>query len=337
MGPPTRSIAGALGVFLASGLLLGAAADRPAERSFELTYSAILDGIPKGAGKVALWIPIPKSDDHQEIRDVRIESPYPVRLTVDPRYGNQTAYIEADHPAVPSFAVDVSYGVTRKEYVHRDFASGRKAGDAGDAALPRDLEADRLVPLNERIRRLAAEVTAGKTTDLEKARAIYDYVLSTMKYDKSGTGWGHGDILWACDAKRGNCTDFHALFIGLCRAAGIPARFMIGFPLPASRGEGAIPGYHCWAEFHLRGFGWVPVDASEAWKHPDKRSYFFGAWDENRVQLSAGRDIVLSPAQAGPPLNYLVYPYGEVDGKAFDGIVTKFTYRDTESAKGGAR
>ena len=337
MVPPTRSIAAALGVALASGLLLGAAADRPAERSFEFTYSATLDGIPKGAGKVALWIPIPKSDDHQEIRDVRIESPFPVRLTVDPRYGNQTAYIEVDDPDVPSFTVDVSYGVTREEYVHRDFANAGRTGDAGDAAVPRDLEANRLVPLNQRIRGLSAEVTAGKTTDLEKARAIYDYVLSTMKYDKSGTGWGHGDILWACDAKRGNCTDFHALFIGLCRAAGIPARFMIGFPLPASRGEGAIPGYHCWAEFHLRGFGWVPVDASEAWKHPDERSYFFGAWDENRVQLSAGRDIVLSPAQAGPPLNYLVYPYAEIDGKPFDGVVKKFTYRDVESAKGGAR
>jgi transglutaminase-like putative cysteine protease len=106
------------------------------------------------------------------------------------------------------------------------------------------LKPDRLVPINARVRALAAEVTQGKRTDLEKARAIYDYVVSTMKYDKTGTGWGNGDFDGACDSKRGNCTDFHAVFIGLVRAAGISAKFSIGFPLPEARGQGDVPGYH---------------------------------------------------------------------------------------------
>ena len=72
------------------------------------------------------------------------------------------------------------------------------------------LQPDRLVPLDEQIRGIAAEVTAQAETPLEKARAIYDYVVDTMVYDKSGTGWGNGDIYWACDVKTGNCTDFHA-------------------------------------------------------------------------------------------------------------------------------
>jgi hypothetical protein len=110
------------------------------------------------------------------------------------------------------------------------------------------MKPDRLVPLDDTIRKLALQVTEGKKTDLEKARAIYDYVEKTMAYDKSGTGWGNGDIYWACDAKRGNCTDFHALFIGLNRAVGIPAKFEIGFPIPGDRGQGEIGGYHCWAD-----------------------------------------------------------------------------------------
>lgn len=320
-----------LGVTLAAGVSLATAPAVPAERTFDFTYSATIDQIPEGAAKVAVWIPVPGSDDQQDVRNVRIESPYPVRTTVGSRYGNKMAYIEADSPKVSSFEVKITYEVTRREFVHRDFPASGTAVSSEESLPSRYLKPDRLVPLNDTIRDLSAKVTAGKKTDLEKARAIFDYVVSNMKYDKSGTGWGHGDIMWACDAKRGNCTDFHALFIGLCRAAGIPARFKIGFPLPEKRGGSAIPGYHCWAEFYLRGFGWVPVDASEASKHPGKRKYFFGAWDENRVQLSAGRDIVLQPHQAGPPVNYFVYPYVEVDGVPFDGIERKFSFRDRSS------
>ena len=141
-----------------------------------------------------------------------------------------------------------------------------------------------------------------------------------MRYDKSGTGWGRGDALFACDARRGNCTDFHALVIGMARSVGIPARFAIGLPLPAARGAGEIPGYHCWAELYVEGRGWVPVDTSEAAKDPARRDYFFGHHDENRLEFSRGRHLTLVPAQQGPPLNFFVYPYAEVDGKPHEAI-----------------
>jgi len=99
------------------------------------------------------------------------------------------------------------------------------------------------------------------------------------------------------------------------RAAGIPAGFDIGFSVPEDRHAGAVTGYHCWAEFYLEPYGWIPVDASEAWKHPEKKNYFFGAHDDNRLQLSVGRDIRLEPPQYCEPLNYFVYPYAELDGK----------------------
>ena len=201
----------------------------------------------------------------------------------------------------------------------------------GSAAAPKDLarflEPDRLVPIDGRMKELADENTRGKQGTVERAHALYDYVFQTVRYDKSGTGWGRGDSLWVCDAKHGNCTDFHSLFISLARAEGIPARFEIGFPVPTGT-EGTIPGYHCWAEFFVNGVGWVPVDISEAWKDPKKHDYFFGTLDANRVQFSVGRDLTLQPKQDGGPLNYFIYPYVEVDGKPFEGIEKKFSYRE---------
>jgi transglutaminase-like putative cysteine protease len=194
--------------------------------------------------------------------------------------------------------------------------------------MKRYLEPDKLVPLNDTIAELSRQQTAGDATPLQKARHIYDYVIATMRYDKSGEGWGRGDAVWACTAKRGNCTDFHSLFIGMMRSAGIPARFEIGFPLPEGKSEGDIPGYHCWAEFYLSGIGWIPVDASEAWKNPAKRDYFFGAHDDNRVFFTYGRDLVLSPEQKGPALNYFIYPYAESDGQPVKGLTTHFAFRD---------
>ena len=121
----------------------------------------------------------------------------------------------------------------------------------------------------------------------------------------------------------------------MARAEGIPARFEIGFPVPGGA-AGAIPGYHCWAEFFVNGVGWVPVDISEAWKDPQKHDYFFGALDANRVQFTIGRDLTLEPKQEGGPLNYFIYPYVEVDGKPFDGIEKRSSYQEAAALPGGA-
>ena len=190
------------------------------------------------------------------------------------------------------------------------------------------LRPNRLVPLDGMIADLSKQHTAGAASPLEKARKVFDYVVSTMAYDKSGEGWGRGDAIYACDVKKGNCTDFHALFIGMMRAAGIPARFEIGFPLPRSEKQGIVPGYHCWAEFHVDGIGWIPVDASEAWKDPARKDYFFGALDEHRVKFTTGRDILLDADQAGEPLNYFIYPYAELDGEPVEAMEKRFLFRD---------
>ena len=172
---------------------------------------------------------------------------------------------------------------------------------------------------------LALEVTHEAETDLERGRALYDHVLARMKYDKSGTGWERGDAVYACDMRKGNCTDFHSYFIALSRAIGIPARFAIGASIPADRDEGQISGYHCWAEFFANG-KWVPVDISEASKNPDVADYYFGHNPANRFEISKGRDLVVDPAPASGPINFLVYPLLEIDANPMK-VDTEFSFR----------
>jgi transglutaminase-like putative cysteine protease len=322
-----------LALCIAGATGFAANAPAPRERFFSFEYVVTVKDIPAGAHTVEIWLPEPHDDAFQRITGLHVDSPYPSETTAGAE-GNRMVHIRLTDPKEPSIAVTMRFDAERKERIQPLIgpltASAPAAGEGLPDGLTRYLQPDRLVPLDDTIRRWAREVVeaAGAKTDLEMARAIYNHVVATVKYDKTGKGWGNGDIYYACDARRGNCTDFHAIFIGYARAVGIPARFAIGFPLPADRGAGKIAGYHCWAEFYAKGIGWVPVDASEAAKNPAKREYFFGAHDENRVEFSKGRDVLLSPRQQGDPLNYFVYPYVELDGGKYTSLETSYSYQD---------
>ena len=93
--------------------------------------------------------------------------------------------------------------------------------------------------------------------------------------------------------------------------------------------EGKVGGYHCWAKFLADG-RWVPVDISEADKHPELKEYYFGSLTEDRVQFSVGRDLVLTPETAAETVNYLAYPYAEVNGKQHKSFRKAFQYSDIE-------
>jgi transglutaminase-like putative cysteine protease len=302
-------------------------------RNFEFTYLTRIPALPADAKTSRIWIPLPQSDRYQTIDNLKIETPFGYTKHRDLEYGNEYLYLEFPAAKVTEpTEVRISFEVARREHrVALNAHPVTKQSGLTSPDLQRFLQPDRRVPLQGVIAELSAQQTVGLEDPLPKARAIYNYVIATMRYDKSGTGWGNGDAIWACTAKRGNCTDFHSLFIGMMRAAGIPARFEIGFPLPADQHDGAIAGYHCWAEFYVEPYGWIPVDASEAWKHPDKKDYFFGAHDDNRLQFTVGRDIRLDPPQQGDPLNYFIYPYAEVDGKPF-AVESKFSFQDRASS-----
>jgi transglutaminase-like putative cysteine protease len=296
---------------LASAVLLLAApsifAAEP--KTYVATYTATIASIPAAAKNVTLWIPLPVSRGAQRVSDVAIESPYKWTRHTEKEFGNAYATTTIADPASGDVSVKVRFNATRlEESIDQPFET-----KATKAELQRALKADKLVTLSPRVRKLAAEVTAGKSGALDQARAIYDYLVTNMTYDKVVPGWGHGDTERACDIKKGNCTDFHSLFISLARAKGIPARFVIGFPLTAK--DGVVKGYHCWAEFYVKGKGWIPVDASDASKSsdPSVRNYLFGHLDTERVQFTIGRDLVLTPRTA-EPLNFFIYPHAEMAG-----------------------
>ncbi|HEX8131450.1 MAG TPA: transglutaminase domain-containing protein [Pyrinomonadaceae bacterium] len=311
----------------------------PRERKFEFEYRATVREVPAGARRLELWIPVPHDTPFQRITGLSIDSEHPYRLHTA-QYGNRILHLSLKNPPPSGLSVTMRFNAARSEHIQGRLRQAEAAAATTVVAEERDpnmarwLAPDRLVPIDGKVRQWAQEVVdaAGAKTDLERARAIYNHVVATVKYDKSGQGWGRGDIYYACDARRGNCTDFHAIFIGYCRALGIPARFAIGFPLPADRGAGQVSGYHCWAEFYAAGIGWVPVDASEAAKDPARREYFFGAHDENRVEFTTGRDLVLNPKQRGMPLNYFIYPYAEADGQPLNNVERGFAYRDVSPA-----
>ena len=295
-------------------------------RRFTFHYGFTVKNLPAGK-QVRIWIPEAHSDAYQEVKVTSAEGDVPLSKTGESKYENEIYYAETASPQ-PELRFDIEYDVVRHERVA--LGSGERVTPISltSAEKQQDLQPDMLVPVTGLPADLAAKVTHGKTEPLDKARAIYDYVFTTMSYDKTGTGWGRGDVLYACDAKKGNCTDFHSLFIAMARSQGIPARFEIGFPLPADKHSAEIAGYHCWSDFYIDGRGWIPVDISEAWKHPEKRDYFFGSHDVNRIQFSMGRDLRLDPLQAGKPLNYFVYPYVEVDGREYSNVSLAFSFAD---------
>ena len=314
---------------LPAATALGAEAAAPNVRRFQIQYTATIPAPPAGAQRLRMWLPYPESDAWQSIDGLILTAPFPHSVHQDREYGNSLLFLESQPAPTSGGEVTMTFAVTRREYINRlDGPHPAEANHTDAKLLERFRQPDKLVPLQGKIAEVAREATKNAHTDPEKARAIYDYVTAQLHYDKSGTGWGRGDAIWACDNKRGNCTDFHSLLIGMARAVGIPAKFEIGLPVPDGQAEGTIGGYHCWAAFYLDGIGWLPVDSSEASKNPAKRDYFFGALDTNRVRLSVGRDITLDPAQQGPPVNYLVYPYVEVDGKPLQGVTQSFTFRD---------
>lgn len=268
---------------------------------FEFIYRAWL---PEITDTAHAWIPIASKDSFQTIDVKSIKAPGKQEMLEDKKYGNKVLFLTLS-PEDSRKTIEIKYKVRRRE-------KGVYASETSTAS--QYLEAEQLVPAEERFRKIAEEVVEGKKGDLVRARALYDHVIDRMRYMKYGTGWGKGDAVYACDAKSGNCTDFHSYFIALCRAVGIPARFAIGASIPSERNEGGIDGYHCWAEFYTDG-KWWPVDISEGDKCSSLSTYYFGHHPANRIELSRGRDLMLEPGPASGPINFLAYPVLEVNGK----------------------
>jgi len=322
-----------LAIFIFFVLIFSIYANVPKHRDFIFDYELVIKDIPSEASEVKIWIPFPAEKSYQIIEDEIEGSKWLSSTTYDRKYRNKILYYTIKNPKDSSIKVSMRYKIKRYEYSHKPAAYVQQEA-LSDVELNNYLLPSRLVTISPQVKELASGITQGKDTTIDKARAIYDYVFKNVSYDKTIPGWGWGDTERVCLLKSGNCTDFHSLFISLARASGIPAKFVMGVLLP-KKNKGSLKSYHCWAEFYAEGFGWIPIDISEAWKDKSKYEYHFGTIDENRVEFTQGRDIVLEPPQKNTPLNYFIYPYVEIDGKVFENVDTTFVVQDNNLKGGG--
>ena len=133
-----------------------------------------------------------------------------------------------------------------------------------------------MIPIKGRISELARGIDLPEGEPLRAGRRIYDYLVDTMVYNYQAPGAGTGNAVWACDSKTGDCTDYHSVFIGVCRWRGIPADHVFGLTMPPEKSEGDTRNCHCWAQFWVADVGWIPIDASRADKFPEDRDFYFG-------------------------------------------------------------
>ena len=295
----------------ASQELLGILTGRDA---FEFRYQATL---PQITGPALCWLPLATSDDFQTVTVKSVNVPGKQKTLEDKAHGNHILFLELS-PADSGKKMEIVYDVERLE-------KSAYADSPGNAA--KYLQPERMVPSNETIKAIAEKAVQGRHGDLMLARALYDHVIDKMRYMKFGEGWGKGDAVFACNSLYGNCTDYHAYFIGLARSIGIPSRFAIGASIPSERNDGGTDGYHCWAEFFADG-KWWPVDISEADKFSGQSMYFFGHHPANRFEFTHGRDLVVEPGPASGPINFLAYPLLEIEGRP-QKVKTLFLFKRT--------
>ena len=243
-------------------------------------------------------------------------------------------------------------GTGRNDAVSRDARTERRIEgiDAGPRTLPRVDHAD---PPNGIVRSTALEIVKGHSTPLAQARAIYDWIVDNTFRDPAVKGCGLGDIRWMLESRSfgGKCADLNALFVGLCRSAGLPARDLYGLRVGESRSFKSLgrsgditASQHCRAEVYVAGIGWIPVDPADVRKvaleeepgapvtstHVRRaRADMFGSWEMNWIAFNDAHDVVL-PGSTGKPLPFLMYPHAEVAGVRKDSLEpAAFTYRIT--------
>lgn len=347
---------------LLSGLVQAVATERtPRSATFEARHELKVL-VPEGARMVRVWFAMPQDDPLQTVRDFKVESPVPHRLTTDSE-GNKAAYLELKSPAQKEFTVVETFLVTRKEQISGvNAAKARSISDADRQRLTPHLGTNQYVTINEDLRKLAKEIVGSEQNPVLAARKLYDWTLANVDYwvkdpnNKKASPVGSTD--YCLQTKTGNCTDFHSLWTSLARASGIPTRMVYGSFFKAELdGQDADQSYHCWPEFYVPNTGWVPHDVAVAdifagdfrtspeneklvrlttgdgFQGPDKSKidYYFGNLDERRVTWSRGRDLILSPKPEAGPVNALAKAYVEVDGKAHPekaGWVRKLTFKE---------
>ncbi|MBI3375832.1 MAG: transglutaminase domain-containing protein [Betaproteobacteria bacterium] len=312
-------------------------------RAFEVTYRL---EVQKPAGVTRTWLPLPLSEDTGYFKNLGSSwsaGGGRASATIDPKYGAGIAMAEfPEGVANPTFLV-VSRFATRDRSV--DFAKPGNARPEDPKVLQRSLQGTDLIPVDGIVRETAMDITKGLRSDMDKARALYEWVVENTFRDPKTRGCGWGDIKAMLETRNfgGKCGDINAMFVGLARASGIPARDIYGIRVAKSElgykslGVGTeviSKAQHCRADFYLPEYGWIPVDPGDVRKvvleeapgltlasdvAKANRARLFGAWEMNWLAYNYAHDVVLPGARFGK-IPYLMYPNGETAAERLDSL-----------------
>lgn len=310
-------------------------------RTFEtVTKVEIMN--PSGASRA--WVPLPyaaKSDWHNPMSSQWMGNGRMKKVT-DGKYGAEMVHAEWKAGEQAPVLEVTSRFATRDRAVDLSRPSP-EAPRLSAAEFKLNTAGTELIPTDGIVRDTAEGIVKGARTDVEKARAIYEWVVENTFRDARVRGCGWGDIKTMLETKNfgGKCGDLNAMFVGLARSVGVPARDVYGVRVAPSRlgykslglgSANASKGQHCRAEFFAQGIGWVPVDPADVRKvvleePPGKlrlndskvvtaRKRLFGGWEMNWLAYNTAHDVVLPGSRTKIP--YLMYTNGETGGKVLD-------------------
>jgi transglutaminase-like putative cysteine protease len=344
LGIVTRAILPITAMVVLAGFLALAkpgpaqAADKSGTVTYEFDVTAA-----DGAKNFRLWVPYPVSDANQDISDVQVTGNFTDQEVVD-NAATKTKYLVASWDDIKETPkLNFSF------HVNSHYKKGSPLKDGGEV-IPEDiksyLQSSEYIPcVDPSIVADANEATANAKNLLEKARGVYDWTIAHTFRNPDVKGCGLGRAIETLTKAKGGgkCADISSVFVTILRAASVPSRDVFGLRIPGKSGE--ITGdFHCWSEFYLPGTGWVqadPADVRKAMlverfelddpKTNESAEFFWNGDDLFRIALNRGdRGLVFQPPQAGPPLEYFMYPFGQVDGVSLDYFDPKaFGYKVT--------
>jgi transglutaminase-like putative cysteine protease len=319
-------------------------------RRFDVVTRVEIQG---ATGLTRVWLPLPVGETSYQ----RVEKQSWKGNAASHRVLRATTLdgdlLVAEWPAAePRPELELTFRITTRDRVVDATAAGHVPSSG---SMRRYLQPTRLLPLDGIVRETAERITRGRRDDESRARAIYDWVVENTVRDPVVRGCGLGDIRGMLETGdlRGKCADLNALFVGLSRAVGVPARDVYGLRVAPSRSFASLgrsgdvtTAQHCRAEFHSARRGWVPADPADVRKVileeapgldltspavQQARRELFGSWEGNWIAFNDAHDVRL-PHSSGPVLPFFMYPQAETGGRRLDSLDPGgFRYRITAS------
>ena len=329
------------GLTVSAGLAAGgfprfvgmAAADEAKWRTFEVTTTI---EVKEPVGAVRAWVPIPlmKETDYFKRQGDKWNGNFKAVQTIQTdKVGTGLVFAEwAAGEKAPMMEV-ISRFMTKDRSV--DVSKKPDSSVREDkAVLHYFRQPSKLIRTDGIVATTARGITANRKSDVDRAKAIYDWIVDNTFRDPKVKGCGIGDIstMLRTGYLGGKCADLNALFVGLARAAALPARDVYGIRVANSsefkslgRADDITGAQHCRADVYLNGYGWVPVDPADVRKVvleenlpgdplplddakvQRARAKLFGAWEMNWLPYNYSHDVKL-PNSNGPEVGFLMYP-----------------------------